>query len=296
MEKALRIEKRQARAMHRIEKKEDRPKGVLFYFFLILAFSLLVLIPYGWLFVKAFTGVNGGFTLGNWTFLYQDTQVKLGSVLPMIWKPMLNSFLFASVMALCMLVVTTPAAYAISRTSFPGRKAMTKLMIVLDAFPTVALLSGFIFLISAMGLVGKFTGVMLIKVGTHLSGAVWLLKGFFDHVSWDIEWSAIVDGASRFKAFLRIICPAVKPGIAVILVNSFLSGWGEYILVNLFIYGGSLTVSSFIGQMLNHEGSATLPGGVMAAACVFYVIPIIILFTLSQKTLLQVSQGGSKQL
>lgn len=173
---------------------------------------------------------------------------------------------------------------------------MAKMLIVLDAFPSVALLSSFILLLSNLNLVNKLSGVILLKVAMYLPGSIWLMKGFFDNISWDIEWAAIVDGASRFKTFLRIIVPAAKPGIAVILVNSFLSGWGEYILINLFIRGRSSTMSSLIGAMLDSEdGKYLVSPGVLAAACFCYIIPVIILFAVSQKLLLQVKQGGSKQ-
>ena len=115
------------------------------------------------------------------------------------------------------------------------------------------------------------------------------MKGFFDQVPWDIEWAAMVDGASRFTTFRKIIIAAVKPGSAVILVNSFLSGWAEYMLINLFIYSNGSTVSTFIGLMLDAEGKTAVPYGVMAAASLLYVLPVILLFIVSQKTLLKVS-------
>ena len=276
--------------------KDDRAPGAWKYITILLIFSMIIIIPYGWLFWKAFTDNSGRPTLSNWRFLYEAIPYSRAVVLPVIWPSFIHSLLFAAGVAILTIAVTTPAAYALSRTKFKGRAFLTKMMIILDAFPTVALLIGFIFVLDFFGLINNFLGVILVKLGMYLPGAIWLMKGFFDYVPWDTEWSAIVDGASRFKTFLLIIVPAIKPGIAVILVSSFLSGWGEYILINLFIYGDNSTMSTFIGTMLNSEGSATVPPGVMAAANVFYIIPVIILFTFSQKLLLQVSQGGSKQL
>lgn len=275
--------------------RDDKPRGAWKFIIIVSVFSLLIVIPYTWLVVEAFTDQQDAFTLGNWPFFYEETIIKNGDVLPMIWAPLGNSFLFAAMMSVFVTCVTTPAAYALSRTSFKGRRFVTRMMIILDAFPTVALLTSFIFLTDFLGLVNKLMGVVLIRVAMYLPGSVWLMKGFFDNVSWDIEWAGIVDGASRFKTFLKIIVPSIKPGVAVILVNSFLSGWGEYILINLLIYEGVPTMSAFIGRMLSTEGSATLPKGIMAAACLCYVIPIIIVFIFAQKSLLNVSQGGSKQ-
>ncbi|MGI6691282.1 MAG: carbohydrate ABC transporter permease [Clostridiales bacterium] len=275
---------------------DDRPRGVWKYLILLVMISSIIIVPYGWLILRAFTNQQGEFTLSNWIFLTEETTLARGVVLPAATQPMATSFLFAIVMAVLVVSITVPAAYAMSRTEYTGRRFMAKMLIVLDAFPSVALLSSFILLLSNLNLVNKLSGVILLKVAMYLPGSIWLMKGFFDNISWDIEWAAIVDGASRFKTFLRIIVPAAKPGIAVILVNSFLSGWGEYILINLFIRGRSSTMSSLIGAMLDSEdGKYLVSPGVLAAACFCYIIPVIILFAVSQKLLLQVKQGGSKQ-
>ncbi len=275
---------------------DDRPYGVWKFLLVILVFSAVILVPYGWLITSAFRDTSGAWTLSNWSFLVKETQLRRGIHLPPAIKPLMSSFSFAIIMAASVVTITVPAAYALSRTEFQGRRLMAKLLIVLDAFPQVALLTSFIMLLSKMHLVNKLIGVIFLKVAMYLPGSIWLMKGFFDHISWDIEWASIVDGASRFKTFLRIIVPAAKPGISVILVNSFLSGWGEYILINLFISGHSATMSSFIGAMMDGEdGRYLVPPGVLAAACFFYIIPVIITFAVSQKTLLQVRQGGSKQ-
>ena len=278
-----------------MKKNEDKIRGAGFYIAILGIFSLIIAVPYGWLLVRAFTTNTGEFTLQNWSFLWQETPYYRGIVLPMVWRSAGMSLLYASCTAGLLFLFTMPTAYAISRTKFPGRPFLTKLMIILDAFPTVALLIGFFYVLNALRLMNTYTGVILIKVGMCLPGTIWLMKSFFDNVPWDIEWAAIADGASRFKTFYKIILPAVKPGAAVILINSFLSGWGEYMLLSLFIIGKSTVMSTFIGITLNADGKIAVPFGILAAASLFYIIPVVILFAISQKTLLKVQQGGIKQ-
>jgi ABC-type maltose transport systems, permease component len=275
---------------------DDRLYGAWKYVLLLLLISSIVLIPYGWLIVQSFINPEGFFSLENWTFMTQETMIRHGVYLPIATKPILNSLKFATLMALCVVPVTVCAAYALSRTDFKGRNLMARLLIIMDAFPQVALLTSFIILLSKMHLTNKLIGVIFLKVAMYLPGSIWLMKGFFDHINWDIEWAAIVDGASRFKTFLRVIVPAAKPGIAVILVNSFLSGWGEYILISIFMRGKATTMSNFIGSMLDAEdGKYLVSAGILAAACIAYIVPVILIFIFSQKTLLEVRQGGSKQ-
>ena len=275
---------------------DDRPYGAWKYVLLLTLISCVVLIPYGWLAKEAFTTADGTYGLDNWIFLREETQIRKGVMLPIATKPLLNSLKFAILMTVTIVPVTVCAAYAMSRTDFFGRKILARLLIIMDAFPQVALLTSFVILLSKMHLTNKLIGVVLLKVAMYLPGSIWLMKGFFDHVNWDMEWASIVDGASRFKTFFRIIVPAAKPGIAVILVNSFLSGWGQYMLISLFIYGKTTTMSSIIGKMFDYDDMKyTVSLGVMAAASLAYIIPVIIVFMISQKTLLEVRQGGSKQ-
>ena len=188
---------------------DDRPRGAWKYFIMISLFSCLVVIPYIYLFSKAFTDIGGKFTLGNWTFLTQTTVLKNGDKISPALPGMLYSFLFGACMATLVVCMTVPAAYALSRTEFPGRKLLARLLIILDAFPGVALLIPYIFLLTFLKLTNKLSGVMLLCVGTYLPGAVWLMKGFFDNINWDMEWASIVDGASRFKTFFRIIVQGI---------------------------------------------------------------------------------------
>ena len=276
---------------------EDRPRGIWKYMIVISLLSCIIVIPYGYLFRSAFLDNAGSFTLNNWSVLWKDTQMAFSrDVIPAAGPSIAYSFYFAATMSTLVVLIAVPSAYAMSRCDFPGRKLMARLLIVLDAFPSVALLTPYILLLTRLHLTNKLFGVIILKVAIYLPGAVWLMKGFFDHINWDIEWAAIVDGASRFTTFLRIIVPAAKPGISVILVNSFLNGWGEYILINIFIYGKTTTMSSILGRMFDWESmSYMVERGILAAGCVTYIVPIISGFALSQKTLLKVNQGGSKQ-
>lgn len=275
---------------------DDRPYGAWKYVLLLLAISCVVLVPYGWLAVKAFTDMEGGFTFENWRFMVEETTIYRGVSLPIAIDPMLNSLKFALLMTVSVVPITVCAAYALARTDFFGRKLMARILIIMDAFPQVALLTSFIILLSKMNLTNKLIGVVLLKVAMYLPGSIWLMKGFFDHVNWDMEWAAIVDGASRFKTFLRVIVPAAKPGIAVIVVNSFLNGWGEYMLISIFMRGNATAMSNFISSMMDPEdGKYLVPAGILAAACIAYIIPVIVIFICTQKTLLEVKQGGSKQ-
>lgn len=282
---------------NRVKIQYDRPKGVWKYCIFITILSLIVILPYGNLFFNAFKDVNGNFTWDNWSFFMNDIELPYSkAIIPAAITSMRNSFGFAAGVAALTLLIAVPCSYCLSRNDYPGRRYLARLMIVLEAFPSVALLVPYIFLLTKMKLTNSLVGVMFLCVAIHMPSAVWLMKGFFDHIPWDIEWASIVDGASKFKTFLRVIVPAAKPGIGVITVNSFLRGWGEYILIATFVHGKTTTMSSVLGKMYDWDSmSFYVTHGMVAAACLCYILPVIVVFALSQKTLLEVNQGGSKQ-
>ncbi|NIO00418.1 MAG: ABC transporter permease subunit, partial [Anaerolineae bacterium] len=64
---------------------------------------------------------------------------------------------------------------------------------------------------------------------------IWIMKGFFDGVPWDIEWAALVDGCSRFQAWRKILFPLVKPGLLVISIFAFLAGWEDFVFAFILL-------------------------------------------------------------
>jgi len=122
---------------------------------------------------------------------------------------------------------------------------------------------------------------------------IWVLKGFYDSIPWDIEISALVDGTSRFGVFSRIMLPLVKPGIFAIGLFSFLSGWGEYIFVYTFIHSSTnWTFSMLIRSLFSEMGGINL--ALVASLSLIYLIPVIILFVVGEKYLVRLTIGGVK--
>ena len=161
-----------------VNKKLKIKSKVLGDIFSVEHLLLIIVIPYAWLVARAFTTNTGNLPF-NWSLCGKKPYFRV------LFYPLSGSHLSKFVVriwsAILMLALTIPTAYAISRTKFPGRPLLTKLMIILDAFPTVALLIGFFYVLNAFGLMNSYFGVILIKVGMSLPGTIWLMKSFFDH-------------------------------------------------------------------------------------------------------------------
>ncbi len=284
------------------------PGGVTPYILLVLLLSPM-LLGYAWLIIATFSyrtegllpldgqGNVGGLTLENWSFLYRT----IGSN-PSIWLIALNTLAVALVMTALILVISSMAGYALSRMNFRGRKTFLSFTLILHGFPAVTLLISIFFVLNFLGgipiigdLFGYNTlgGIALVMVGFELPLGVWLMKGFFDNIPWDMERSALIDGASRWRTFWEILLPQIRPGILALGIFAFLSGWSAYLIPRTYSLGtNSVTLAVYLNQL--RGDTAPTNWNQVAAVGLFQLIPIIVFFIFAQEYLLNIYAGGTK--
>ncbi len=263
---------------------------------LIIAFSLLVLSSFS---TQMVTDLNPGsfhFTLENWINLFQGKIATTGGIRVNIWRITLNTLIVALGVSGVVTGISALAGYSLSRIDFKGRKTMMVLLLVLHAFPGVALIVG-VYLLYRMtfpensDVVGlySFVYVILARAALEIPMSIWLMKGFFDTIPWEFEWSGIIDGASRITVWRKIMLPLIKPGILAVALFAFLAGWQDIIYVRTFLIYP--TLATFIEANIEAEYSH-MP--LIAAAGTFYLLPTIIFFITAQQLLLQGYSGGLK--
>ncbi len=217
----------------------QRLRSFIPYLLLILLTTPIV-VGYFWLFESSISlrtyGLRAeGLTLENWRFLIEPIRSR-----PSIWQVLLSTLAFAVPLALLDVTISSMAGYALSRLKFPGRRMFLSFPIILHAFPSATLLFAIFFVLRAIRLYDSILGVILVSVSLSLPLGIWLMKGFFDNVSWDIEMAALIDGCSRLRAWWSVILPIVRPGLAALLIFSFLGGWGAYIIPYTFLVTASI--------------------------------------------------------
>lgn len=280
-------------------------------FLLIIVLSLPILVGYLWILISTFAqrtygllpmdadGRLGGITLKNWVLLFQD---------PRIWTLTLNTLFLALGLTLGVLLVSSLAAYPLSRIKFPGRKGFLSLTLILHAFPSVTLLIAIFFVLrwiakipilgKGIPLIGGFGyntigGVTLVSIALQLPLGIWLMKGFFDTISWDIERAALIDGCSRFRTWRQILLPQIKPGLAALGIFSFIQGWSSFLIPYTFIVESRSAVISTYLNFLTSE-NRPINYGLVAALGLYQLLPILIFYVFTQKYLLQIFSGGMK--
>ncbi len=238
-------------------------------------------------------GNIGGFTLQNWTFVRD----------PEIWRVALNTFGIAAGMVVGVGFVSTLAGYALARMNFAGRKGFLGLTLALHAFrPEMLLIAIFfvlMFIKDNIPLIGDWFGfnsvggVALVMISLDLPLGIWLMKGFFDNITWDMERSALIDGASRFRVWWEIILPQIKPGIAALAIFNFISGWNAFLIPYTFTIGAKV---SNLPVYLNRfsEDTSMMGWNQVAAVGLFSLVPVMIFFIFTQEALLNIYSGGAK--
>ena len=262
-------------------------------YLLLLLLTSPILLGYAWLLIATFSHRTSGlipdsFTLDNWDFLW-----NFGNWQDSVWSVTLNTTILALGLTTLVVSISALAGYSLSRLDFPGRRQFMGMTLILHAFPGVTLLIAIYFVLRTLGLYNTIGGVVLVKVALELPLGIWLMKGFFDGVPWDIERAALVDGASRFRVWWQIVLPLIRPGIAALAIFSFISGWNEFLIPYTFILGKQ---QSTLAVYLNQLSSDTrfVDYGQVAAVGLFQLLPILIFFLFTQRFLLSIYAGGVK--
>jgi multiple sugar transport system permease protein len=206
---------------------------------------------------------------------------------------LLDSIIIATFSTLLAIIVATVAAYCLSRMQFRGRHHFVSWVLSTRMMPPVAVAIPMFFIFKEFTLLDTYTGVILIHGLMNLPLAVLLMKSFFDDIPADIDESALIDGASRWTIFRRIVLPMAKGGIAASAVLCFIFSWTEFMFVLTLTQTGLKTVPVVSSTFVTSIGTAW---GNMAALGAAAIIPAFIVVLLVQRHLVRgLTMGSLKQ-
>ena len=175
------------------------------------------------------------------------------------------------------------AAYALSRLSFRGRQSYLNWILSQRFMPPIAIIVPVVFMFRFAGLVDTRLGLVLVDTLMNLPIAVLLLKSFFDDVPRDVDEAAMIDGATRFQTFWKVVLPMVKGGVAAAAVLCFIFSWTEFLL-SLFLTNSIRTLPVKIQGYVTSTGSEW---GFISALGTSAIIPGFIFILLVQKQLVR---------
>ena len=202
-----------------------------------------------------------------------------------------NSVIIAlAVVAFCV-VFASCAGYALSRCRGKVFSGYIVFLLILQMFPLVLVLIPLFWIFKTLGLVDNQLSVAISYIAINLPFATWMLKGFFDSISIEIEEAAVIDGMGPAQSFLKIMLPLSLPVIATVAIFTFNNCWNEYMLASVFLRSNELQTMTIGLQMFQVQNNADW--STMMAASTIALIPSIIFLVFMQKYIVQGLTAGA---
>jgi multiple sugar transport system permease protein len=264
---------------------------------MIIAFALVyTLFPFYWMFKSSF---QTGFEIVAAPPLWLPSEVTLDAyrralnVVPLA-RYFLNSMITSLSTALLATLFSTSAAYVLARFEFRGKYIILWLLLFSQLVPAVTRVVPVYFLIRSLNMLNTYHGLVIAYITWAIPFAVLMLRGYFSRAyPVELEEAALIDGCDRFGVFWRIVIPITIPGVIAVSTYSFILAWNDFLWASIITYRGAMKtlqvgLRDFIGEFGNvFEINAFM------AACVLTTLPVVILFRMVEKNMVQGITAGA---
>ena len=267
--------------------------GTIAHRLAILVYIVFALFPLYWLLKVSVTPNDLLYSEGVRMWPSRASIEHYGFVLEHSDFPkfFMNSVIVSASTAFIVTILASLAGYALSRFRFRGKYWIVVLMLLTQMFPLVMLVAPIFKMLSPLGLTNSLGGLVIVYVAFNVPFATFLMQSFFDGIPKDLEEAAMIDGATRFRAFRQIILPLTLPGIAATLGFVFTAAWSELLFALMLISGADS--STFPVGLLSFVSKFSVDFGQMMAAGVMALIPACLFFLLIQRYLVQGLTAGA---
>jgi N,N'-diacetylchitobiose transport system permease protein len=200
---------------------------------------------------------------------------------PYFWDNVKNSVIVVGVVVVLSLAIGFLAALAIARFRFYGRRAFIIVIIGVQMIPVTALIIPLYVLLARADMVDRLTGLIITYLTFVLPFTVWTLRGFVIGIPRDLEEAAMVDGCTRFGAFLRILVPLIAPGLVATSVFAFVQAWNEFIFAYVLMSSQeNQTLQVWLASFTTRRGT---DWGPLMAGATLTSLPVVVFFALVQR-------------
>ncbi|WP_437778257.1 sugar ABC transporter permease [Sorangium sp. So ce1097] len=269
----------------------------------LLAAVAFALYPVLWVISTAFSGsrppvpevlpIPNQPTLEHLEAVVTTRQKVGGEEIWLFPRQLANSIVVALATAAVGVSIAVPAAYALARFRFVGKDRGLRALLATQMFPTVASAIPLYLLLDALGLLNSRTGLVLCYASTAVPFSIFQLRAAFEAIPVDLEEAAMVDGATRFEAFLRVVLPAARPAIAVTALFAIMTAYNEFILAATLLGKEEMFTLPVVLQRYIGEYDAQWER--FAAGALLVSLPVMAAFYLVQRHLVAgLTTGGVK--
>lgn len=222
--------------------------------------------------------------------VYWKNYIEIWQQYP-IGRYISNSFFIAVTCTILNGLLAVPAAYAVSRLRFAGRKMFMYMFLVVQMFSPVIIIMPLFKLMAVWGLLDTYQSLIITNTVFTLSFSIWMLSSYFNNVPVDIEQAALIDGCSRVQTITKILIPIAAPGIVTTAIYTFISVWNEFMFALTFISRAEmrpLTVGLY-----NFIRLWTINWHHLMTGAVIGIVPIVILFMIAERNLVKGLAAGA---
>ena len=197
-----------------------------------------------------------------------------------------NSFFISSVSVLVALVIGTLAAYGFSRYPLKGNDTYLFIILTTRMLPAIVVIIPVILMFRTVGLSGSYLGIIMLYTAFNLAFTIWMMKSFFDELSYDVEDAARIDGSSEIRVFMKICLPQVVAGLAATFVFGLILTWNEFLFALLLTGVDTRTVPVAMNQAVSSGGRGT-DWTLLASIETLFLIPVFLVTFFLQNHLLR---------
>ena len=272
--------------------------GIGLSYTLLIFWSLVILWPLSKIVISSFNGEQGKYLIlnGDFVFSLKHFDYLFNDTLYLTW--MKNTIFISSVTAILTVVVISFTGYAYSRYRFKGKRLSLMGIMLIQTIPSFAGITAYFTMHSIItGYIPDFTRQMmliLIYAGGGIAGNTFVLKGYLDSISTELDDAARIDGCSSMKIYRLIIMPIARPMLAITALWSFITPFMDYLLPKVLLTNpADYTLAAGLFTLTNDIRTMNEPA--FAAGALITALPIVILFTVLQKHLVAgLSSGATK--
>jgi multiple sugar transport system permease protein len=267
-------------------------------FIAVVSFTLLVamIFPYGIMLLTSLKSKDTIYSIPptffpeKWVF---TNYLDVWTVVPLSHY-ITNSVLIASGSTLLALICAIPAAYALARMRFPGRRIYLYAVIATQIFSPIVLLVGLFREMLWFGLMDSLWALVLINGAFFQAFAIWILSGYFASIPYSLEEAAWIDGCTRLGAVRRIVLPLALPGLVTTVIFVFIQSWNEFVVALTLIF--TETKKPLPVGIFSFFGRYDVDWEYVFATSLIATIPVVVLFLVIEKYLVSgLTSGGVKE-
>ena len=195
---------------------------------------------------------------------YASLLVGDGDLAQAVRQSALNIFVECAAATVVTVVLATLAAYAFARMTFRGRKVLFYAVLVTMAFPAYTTLIPLYQIMTSLGLVNTYTGIILVYVSGFLPLATWILYNYMSSLPIALEEAGNIDGASRMQVLWHVVLPLARPGVISTAIITFLFAWGQFLFP--LVLSSDLSTQPLTVVIASLQGRHLVPYTLLSAA------------------------------